>query len=277
MGNAMTSRMIGLAMLLAAFAGCDDRPLPTPAPAASGGASAKTGSPRIVDDHSESPDWYATQGVPRLEADWGSGEYDAAVKALVVVADREVQKLPRHNGRGARLFARLCALESVQRGVDAEAGLPRILELSGYGEPLAELTKLYARRDRHGAGFPKERARVTAASLHYVGMLATPLAGAVGPKEPAARQQYEAALTGVAVGVTKTLTEAIQSLDAEDLRVEERLMIAQAIGRALAASHSLLPAAARGPMKKQLELAAARRTDEAVKQKLLVAAKLLES
>lgn len=263
-----------LSSVLAFVAGCDETALPpTPGPTS---APSTAAAPPSIEDRSEAPPWYLGQGLPSTAAAWSSEELAQAVAALRTIADRELEKMPRHAGPSGPVFARLVDTRAAEASAKSQAPVRQMLELSAWFDPIGVLTQLYARRDTKGRGFPAEMARVTAAALTLLRLMHDPIAKAHPPTEPAALQKYEAGLTQIRTGTTKTLMGALLMLSVpEALAPDDRRLLATAVERFLARAHRLVPPAAREPLVDQLELLVAKEKDEVVEAKLEAAAKSL--
>ncbi|MEQ9325489.1 MAG: hypothetical protein RIF41_40355 [Polyangiaceae bacterium] len=263
-----------LAGLPMAVTACDERALP-PTPASASASSGAAAAPSI-EDRSESPAWYLGQGVPSTANAWSSEDLAQAVSALRTIADRELEKMPRHEGPSGPVFARLVDTRGAEAAAKSEVPVRRMLELSSWFDPIGVLTQLYARRDTKGRGFPTEVARVTVAALTLLRLMHDPIAKSHPPTEAAALQEYEAGLAQIRTGTTKTLMGALLMLsEPEALAGGERRLLANAVDRFLEHAHRLLPGAARAPMVDQLELLVVKEKDEIVKAKLESAAKHL--
>ena len=251
---------------------CDEDALP-PAPKSTAAVEA---APPSIEDRSESPAWYLGQGVPSTAAAWSSEELAQAVSALVAIADRELEKMPRHAGPSGPVFARLIDTRVAEASAKRQPPVRQMLELSSWFDPIGVLTQLYARRDTKGRGFPTEMARVTVAALTLLQLMHDPITKAHPPTEAAAIQKYEAGLAQIRTGATKTLMGALLMLsEPEALASDERRLLAAAVDRFLERAHRLVPGAATKPMVDQLELLAAKEKDAVVEAKLESAAKHL--
>ncbi|HHH27002.1 MAG TPA: hypothetical protein ENK57_01455 [Polyangiaceae bacterium] len=257
-------------------AACDESALP-PVPAKSA-APVAVATPPSIEDRSEGPAWYLSQGVPSTATAWSAADLSQAVQVLRTIADRELEKMPRHAGPSGPVFARLVDTRAAEASAKQQEPVRQLLELSAWFEPVGVLTQLYARRDTKGRGFPAEVARVTAAALTLLRLMHDPINKTHPPTEPAALQEYEAGLSQIRTGATKTLMGALLMLSVpEVLAREDRRLLAAAVDRFLDRADRLLPHEARRPMVDQLELLVVRETDEVVKGKLESAAKHLGS
>jgi len=266
--------IVVLAMM--AQTGCDESALP-PTPARDSAARVEA-KPPSVEDRSEAPPWYLGKGVPSTATTWTASELAEAVKATTVIADRELEKMPRFRGPSGPVFARLVDTSAAEAEArDDDGPVRQLLELSSWFEPIATLSKLYARRDTKGRGFPAELARVTAAALDLLRLMHAPIEQTRPPTESAARQAYESGLRQIRTGATETLMGAAMMLsDPKRLAAEDRRLLAGAVARCLTEASGLLPPEAHEPLTAQLELLIVGEKDAVVKAKLAEAAKALD-
>ena len=86
----------------------------------------------LRNDGSLTPEEYAKLGIPSPESAWTGGDYIRACRALVNLASRRPDLLPRwRSEKSGKLFGRMVSLENLKPARDAKAALNPRLQLAG--------------------------------------------------------------------------------------------------------------------------------------------------